>query len=32
MIEINEVFKSFNKFKDCKFFFSAPNSDEIQNI
>ena len=28
MIEINEVFKSFNKFKDCKFFFSAPNSDE----
>ena len=28
MIEINEVFKSFYKFKDCKFFFSAPNSDE----
>ena len=28
IMEINEIFKSFLKFKNCKFFFSAPNSDE----
>ncbi len=26
--EINKIFKIFSKFKNCKFFFSAPNSDE----
>ena len=26
--ELNEIFKSFSKFKNCKFFFSAPNFDE----
>ena len=28
IIEINKIFKIFSKFKNCKFFFSAPNSDE----
>ncbi len=28
IIEINKIFKSFSKFRNCKFFFSAPNSDE----
>ncbi len=28
IIEINKIFKSFSKFKNYKFFFSAPNSDE----
>ncbi len=26
--ELNKIFKSFSKFKNCKFFFSAPNFDE----
>jgi GDP/UDP-N,N'-diacetylbacillosamine 2-epimerase (hydrolysing) len=28
IVEINKIFKIFSKFKNCKFFFSAPNSDE----
>jgi len=28
IMELNEIFKSFSKFNNYKFFFSAPNSDE----
>jgi len=27
-IEVNQILKSFSKLNNCKFFFSAPNSDE----
>ena len=28
IMELNEIFKSFSKFNNYKFFFSSPNSDE----